>query len=164
MILWIGIVSEDIITRQPKISPTKSVSGYSPSYYPMYFISNLIAMDEKLKDKGYKTVEALYTYVELATKAAYRLGLEGNLGMGFGCGYGHVRTGWIAEKGLEEERLKFAEIFFENRSKDYGWDFHWTSVKKDFKNVFDQFIVWKNNPEIYMKDSSSKSTIKPFIV
>ena len=33
-------------------------------------------MDEKLKADGYKTIEALYVFVELATKASERLGFE----------------------------------------------------------------------------------------
>lgn len=160
----IGTISEDIIIRYPKKSPTKSVSGYSPTYYPMYFIDNLIKMDEKLEDKEYKTTEALYTYVELVTKAAERLGLEGNLASGFGCGYAFVRTSWIAEKGLEEERLKFAEIFFSKRSRKFDWDFHWDSVQDDLKNVYEQFVSWKNNPEAYIKDSTPKAVVRPFIV
>ena len=160
----IGTISEDIIIKYPKISPTKSVSGYSPTYYPMYFIDNLLKMDERFEEKGYRTTEALYTYVELVTKAAFRLGLEGNLGGGFGCGYAHVRTGWIAEKGLEEERLKFAEIFFSKGSAKYDWDFHWDSVQNELKNVYDQFVEWKNNPELYIQDSKSKAIVRPFIV
>ena len=41
----IGIIDEDVIIRAPEISPTKSVSFFAPTYYPMYFIRNLISMD-----------------------------------------------------------------------------------------------------------------------
>lgn len=160
----IGIISEDIIANHPKKSPTKSVSFYSPTYYPMYFVANLLTMEEKLSEDGYKTVEALYTFIELATKAAFRLGLEGNFGMGFGSGYGSVRTGWIGEKGYTQERVKFEEIFFSNRAKEHNWEFYWTSVQEDLKNVYDQFIFWRDNPEDYSKESKSKAKVKPLIV
>ncbi len=37
----LGTISEETITREPLGSPTKSVSLYSPTYYPMYFVKNL---------------------------------------------------------------------------------------------------------------------------
>lgn len=160
----IGIISEDIIINHPLKSPTKSVSGYSPTYYPMYFVANLLVMEDKMPENGYRTVEALYTFIELVTKAVFRLGLEGNFGMAFGSGYANVRTGWIGEKGYTQERLRFEKIFFQNRSKDYNWEFYWTSVQEDMKNVYDQFISWRDNPEKYSSDSKSKATVKPLIV
>ncbi|MGH7885528.1 MAG: hypothetical protein ACRENO_07525 [Thermodesulfobacteriota bacterium] len=160
----IGIISEDIIINHPLKSPTKSVSFYSPTYYPMYFVANLLKMDELIPEKGYRTIEALYTFVELATKAALRLGLEGNFAMGFGSGYANVRTGWIAEKGYTQERLKFEKIFFKNRSKQYNWDFHWNSVQADLKNAYEQFLFWRNNSLDYSQDSRSKAIVKPLIV
>ena len=68
----IGIIEEDVIIREPLLSPTKSVSGYSPTFYPMYFVQNLLTMDEKLGKEGYRTIESLYVFVELATKASER--------------------------------------------------------------------------------------------
>lgn len=160
----IGIISEDIIINHPLMSPTKSVSFYSPTYYPMYFVANLLKMDELIPEKGYRTIEALYTFVELATKAAFGLGLEGNFGMGFGSGYANVRTGWVAEKGYTQERLKFEKIFFKNRSKQHDWDFRWSSVQSDLKNVYEQFLFWRDNPSAYSQDSRSKAVVKPLIV
>ncbi len=160
----IGIISEDIIINHPLKSPTKSVSFFSPTYYPMYFVANLLVMEEKMSEDGYGTVEALYTFIELVTKAAFRLGLEGNFGMGFGSGYANVRTRWIGEKGYTQERLRFEKIFFQNRSKDYDWEFYWTSVQEDMKNVYDQFIFWRDNPEDYSRDTKSKAKVKPLIV
>lgn len=160
----IGIISEDIIISHPLKSPTKSVSFFSPTYYPMYFVANLAEMDRQFSEKGYRSIEALYTFVELATKAASRLGLVGNLAMGFGSGYANVRTGWIAEKAYPRERAIFEELFFQNRSKQYDWEFYWNSVQSDFKNVYDKFVFWKENADDYAKESRSKAKVMPLIV
>lgn len=161
----IGIISEDIIISHPKKSPTKSVSFFSPTYYPMYFVDNLLKMDDQIDEKGYRTVEALYTFVELAAKAAFRLGLVGNFAMGFGAGYACVRTGWIAEKAYPQERMIFEELFFENSfSKRYDWEFYWNSVQADMKKVFDKFSYWKENPENYSREARSKAIVKPMMV
>ena len=72
----IGVIAEDVIIREPLLSPTKSVSVYAPTFYPMYFVQNLLAMDQKLAKEGYSTIEALYVFVEIATKAAESLGLN----------------------------------------------------------------------------------------
>jgi hypothetical protein len=42
----IGVIKEDVIIREPLVSPTKSVSFYAPTFYPMYFINNLLSMEE----------------------------------------------------------------------------------------------------------------------
>ena len=160
----IGIIREDVIVRDPLRSPTKSVSVYSPTYYPMYFVKNTLVMNDKLPDKGYRTPEALYTFIELANMAARRLGLKGNLAMGFGAGYGNVRSGWLAEKGWAEERRIFSEVFFQDISVDYDWEFFWDSVKRSFKRVFDKFESWKEDHGLYKKESRPKVVIKPNIV
>src|SRR3989337_4066913 len=79
----IGVIKEDVIIREPLISPTKSVSVYAPTFYPMYFINNLLSMEEKFAERGYSTSEALYVFIELAAKASERLGLDGHLPQGF---------------------------------------------------------------------------------
>ena len=160
----VGIIEEDVIVRQPLSSPTKSVSGYSPTFYPMYFLKNILLMDEKYEEFGYNTLEAMYVYIELATKAVSRLGLKGNLAMGFGAGYAYARTGWISEKGWAEERDVFYKLFFRNRSVDYKWDFIWTSVKESMKEIFDKFEEWENNPETYNKDTKSRARVIPMMV
>lgn len=160
----IGTIEEDVIIRQPLISPTMSVSGYAPSFYPMYFVKNLLAMDEKFAERGYKTTEALYVFIELATKAVERLGLVGTFSMGFGAGYGNVRTGWIAEKGQPLERDIFFQMFFKGKKKDYDWDFHWTSVRETLKEIFDKFVSWQNDPKLYKKEVKPKAIVKPMMV
>lgn len=160
----IGIIEEDVIIRRPLESPTKSVSGYSPTYYPMYFVKNLIRMDEKLSEKGYKTPEALYVYIELATRAAEKLGLEGSFSMAFGAGYASVRTGWIAEKGYPVERKIFADVFFYGRKKDYAWDPAWTSVNEKLAELFDKFMSWQKDEKLFRKEVKSPAVVVPMLV
>ena len=160
----LGIISGDAIARNPAGSPTKSVSLHSPTYYPMYLVANLLAFSEKFPEKGYGTVEALYVYVELAAKAAARLGLEGNLGMGFACGYSNARTGWVAEKGLAEHAAAFREMFFSRRPEGHDWDFHWTSVKRDLRKIYDAFVLWRDHPEVRFEELKPVAVVKPFIV
>ncbi len=160
----VGIIDEDIILREPLKSPTKSVSFYSPTYYPMYFLRNLLVMEDKLPDLGYQSVEAMYVFIELVTKAASRIGLEGNFAMGFGNGYGYVRTGWLAEKGWAVERDTFYKQFFEGRKTKYDWEFFWDSIKKRFLTNFNTFKSWQNDPELHRKETRSKAKIKPLLV
>ena len=160
----IGIIDEDVIIRAPEISPTKSVSFFAPTYYPMYFIRNLISMDDKLEERGYKTVEALYVFIELATKAVERLGLIGTFSMGFGAGYASVRTGWTAEKGLPVERDIFFNMFFKDTKKTYEWEFCWTSVAERLETIFNKFLAWQNDQALYRREVRPKSTIKPMMV
>ena len=160
----IGIIDEDVIVRQPLTNPTKSVSGYSPTYYPMYFLKNILIMEDKFDDLGYNSLEAMYLFVELATKAVSRLGLDGNFAMGFGAGYANVRTGWIAEKGWPEERELFYREFFKGRKTDLGWEFYWTSVKERMQSIFERFSKWKDDPEMFRKETKSKARVKPMMV
>lgn len=160
----IGVIEEDVIIREPLISPTKSVSVYAPTFYPMYFVKNLLSMDEKFKDEGYKTIEALYVFVELATKASERLGLCGSFSMCFGAGYGSARSGWIAEKGYPLERELFVKMFFKNRKKGYDWDFNWTSVRENLSQIFTKFKSWQDDEDLYKREVKSTAIIKPMLV
>lgn len=160
----IGVIEEDVIIREPLLSPTKSVSGYSPTFYPMYFVKNLLAMDEKVSKEGYRTIEALYVFVELATKASERLGLSGSFSMSFGAGYGSARSEWIAEKGYPLERELFVKMFFKNRKKSYDWDFYWTSVRENLGEIFSKFEAWQNDESLYKKEVKSKAIVKPMLV
>ena len=160
----LGTISEETIMREPLGSPTTSVSLYSPTYYPMYFVKNLREFREKFPERSYRTTEALYVYVELVNAAAIRLGLKGTLAMGFASGYANVRTGWIAEKGLAEQSAIFSEMFFSDRPKNYDWDFHWTSVRRSFGKIYEKFVAWRQSPALYLEESKSKAVVKPFIV
>ena len=160
----IGIIEEDVIIRNPLESPTKSVSGDSPTFYPMYLIKNLLVMEDKFSDFNYRTIEASHVFVELATVAANRLDLNGTFAMAFASGYAFVRSGWIAEKGLLVEREIFINRFFKGVKTDYDWDFHLQSIKIRFQEIFQIFKKWQDNPEIYKKEARSKAVVKPFIV
>lgn len=160
----VGTIDEDVIMRLPKISPTKSVSVYAPTFYPMYFLKNLKLMDEKFEEKGYRTTEALYSFIELATRASEILGLKGNMSTAFGAGYGNVRTGWIAEKGMQRERELFEKMFFEGKFKQYDWDFHWTSVQQSLKRIFDKFSSWQVDETLHKKETASGRLVKPMLV
>lgn len=160
----VGIIEEDVIMRLPKISPTKSASVYAPSFYPMYFLKNLRIMDQKLRDKGYMTPEALYSFIELATVASKRLGLRGNISIAFGTGYASVRTGWIAEKGMRTERELFEKIFFEGKFKHNDWNFHWTSVQTSLKKIFDKFICWQADEALHKEETATGKIVKPMLV
>jgi len=160
----IGVIAEDVIIREPLLSPTKSVSVYAPTFYPMYFVQNLLAMDQKLAKEGYSTIEALYVFVEIATKAAERLGLKGSFSMSFGAGYGSARTGWIAEKGYPIERELFVKMFFKNRKKSYDWDFCRSSVKENLSGIFIKFQSWQDDEDLYKKEVKSKAIVKPMLV
>jgi hypothetical protein len=160
----IGVIEEDVIIREPLLSPTKSVSRYAPTYYPMYFVKNVLTMDQKLSEEGYSTTEALYVFVEIATKAAERLGLNGSFAMSFGAGYGCARSGWIAEKGYPIERELFVEMFFRNRKKSYDWDFFWSSAKENLNGIFIKFQAWQNDENLYKKEVKSKAIVKPMLV
>lgn len=160
----IGVIEEDVIIRKPMSSPTKSVSVYDPTFYPMYFVENVLSMNERLPGRGYKTTQALYVYIELATKAAERLGLRGSFSMSFGAGYGSARTGWIAEKGYPVERNIFQKMFFKDRNKHYDWDFHWNSVRENLKEIFEKWSAWQQDEQLYLKESKSPAIVKPMLV
>jgi hypothetical protein len=129
----------------------------------MYLLGNLILMDEKLSENGYETVEALYVFIEFAIKAAEKLGLVGTFSVGFASGYGYARTGWIGEKGRPEERDIFYKMFFK-KEVDYDWNFHWTSIRKKLKKIFDRFKAWQNDPKLYEKDVKPSAKVKPMMV
>ena len=160
----VGIIEEDVIVREPLNSPTKSVSGYAPTYYPMYFLRNLLVMEDKMTDQRYKSIEAMYVFIELATKAVSRLGLDGNFAMGFGSGYGYVRTGWVAEKGWATEREIFYNEFYKGTNINYDWEFFWNSVKEKFLHIFKIFNDWKKDPDLYRRETKSGAKVKPFLV
>ncbi|MGQ0793194.1 MAG: hypothetical protein ACT4NX_03805 [Deltaproteobacteria bacterium] len=160
----IGVIARDVIARKPLLSPTKSVSGYSPTFYPMYLVTNLITMDENLDARGYKTTHALFVFIELATKASERLGLVGTFSMGFGSGYAHSRTGWIAEKGNPLERDIFARMFFKGAKVDYNWGFHWNSTGERLKLIFEKFMSWQKDESLYQSEVKSKAVVKPMMI
>jgi len=129
-----------------------------PFYYKLsyiYFMKNLIKMDETLSGNGYKTIEAMYNFATLVTKASANLGLVGKFAVAFGDGYGFVRTGWPGTRGMEVEQKTFYQMFF-SRKEDLTWDFDSQEVKEKLKKIFHRFMEWQNNPHLYEKEKGGK--------
>ncbi|QMU55832.1 MAG: hypothetical protein GKS04_01330 [Candidatus Mycalebacterium zealandia] len=160
----IGVIDEDVIIKSPLSCATKSVDVNSPTYYPMYFVKNLIEMDELMPERGYRTPQALYCHIELAAKAAEALGLTGTIAMGFACGYAVARTGWTAEKGLRRKRQFFLETFFEGWEKNHDWNPEWDSVGNRLKKIFDKFCQWQKDGELHERETAEDRKIKPLLV
>lgn len=163
-LFMIGVLSEDVIIKNPLACATKSVDINSPTYYPMYLVKNLLEMDALMPARGYHTQPALYCHIELATKAANSLGLSGTLAMGFACGYSVARTGWIAEKGLRREREFFLKTFFENSKRNHEWGFGWHSTQTQLKKIFDRFALWQRDGGAHQRETAEERPVKPLLV
>lgn len=163
-LFMVGVIEEDVIVKKPLLCATKSVDANSPTYYPMYLVKNLLEMDALMPERGYGTRPALYCHIELVTKAAASLGLSGTVAMGFACGYGVARTGWIAEKGLRREREFFLKTFFENSPRNCEWGFGWRSTQTQLKKIFDRFALWQRDGEAHRKETSEDRPVKPMLV
>ncbi len=120
------------------------------------FRSNIIDMDRKLVQYEYSTPEALYVLTIFASKAAEQLGLEEELASAFGKGYGFVRTGLVANHGLDPRELLFYKMFFPFGGLTNHWDlncdFDPSMVKTKLKSIFERFISWQKNPLLYEED------------
>ncbi len=160
----VGVIDEDVIAKKPLLCATKSVDVNSPTYYPMYFVKNLLAMDALMPEKKYRTQQALYCHIEIVSTAAVALGLRGTMAMGFACGYAVARTGWLAEKGLRREREFFLKTFFEDGWKDDEWSFGWASTQKKMKKIFDRFALWQKDGELHAAETAEERKIKPLLV
>lgn len=160
----VGVMEEDLITKKPLYSPTKSVDTNSPTYYPMYLVKNLIEMDRHMPERGYHTPQALYCHIELATGAVSDLGLKGTLAMGFACGYAVARTGWTAEKGLRREREFFLDAFFGSSERNRDWNFRWHSTKVKMKKIFDRFLAWQKDGRLHETETAEERKIRPPLV
>jgi hypothetical protein len=84
--------------------------------------------------------------------------------MAFGAGYGSVRTGWVAEKGLPVEREIFFEMFFKSRKKDYDWDFYWTPVRERLREILSRFRAWQEDEDLFHREVKSKAVVIPMMV
>ncbi len=160
----VGVIDEDVIIKKPLLCATKSVDTNSPTYYPMYLVKNMLEMESLMPERGYRTPQALYCHIELAAKAVSNLGLSGTLAMGFACGYGVARTGWIAEKGLRRERDFFLETFFGSSKRNHEWNFRWHSTQVRIKKIFDKFLAWQKDGVLYGKETAEERKVKPPLV
>jgi hypothetical protein len=115
------------------------------------FISNIINMQEKLPQCEYATPEAMNVLTVLASKAAERLGLEEDLALAFGMGYGLVQTGLLSGQTVEPRQIIFHRMFYPF-GVNPDWNFAPDLVKKKLKIVYERFRSWQDNPETYGHD------------
>ncbi|MGE5443967.1 MAG: hypothetical protein ACM3SR_05105 [Ignavibacteriales bacterium] len=128
-------------------------------------IRNLIEMKNKLLTYGYFTQEAAYVFAFLASKAAEKLGLVGEMAQTFGRGYSWVRTGRFDPYGIEEQhvikQLFFMKIFFPLGGY-FNWDFNSPVVKTKLRAILHKFVAWQDNPRGYIQDIKDyKAQIEP---
>jgi len=143
------LAPEEVVTDDPILMLTKKF---------LLFTSSLIEMDKKLLKYGYSIPEASDVFAALATKAAGRLGLTRGLTLAFGGGYSYVRTGLLRLQGTELQQTIFFRIFFP-QGPDFNWDFNSSLVKTKFKAVFDKFMNWQNDTQLYAADMDTINTL-----
>ena len=115
------------------------------------FISNIIEMDKKLSQYGYSSPEAFTIFTVLASMAAEKLGLKEELASDFGMGYSFVRTGLPAFHRLGPRQVLFYKMFYPS-GVSFNWDFDPSLVKTRLKIVFERFMSWQDNPQLYTQD------------
>jgi hypothetical protein len=116
----------------------------------------LIEMKNKIPTYGYFTQEASYVFTPLASIAAERVGLKGELAKTFGRGYSWIRTGWFDLEYMEKHHLVkqiiFFKIFFPLGRDFISWDFNSPAVKTKLKAILYKFAAWQSNPNSYIQD------------
>jgi len=90
----------------------------------------------------------------LAVAAGYRLGLEGALALAFGDAVAYLITGTPAGLGTDFERGMAHRTFWGagRAPQPLGSPFDdqtWQRVRPGFRQVYDQFHTWQENPEAY---------------
>lgn len=116
-------------------------------------ISQIIEMDEKLPQYGYATQEALNVLTLLVSIAAKKLGLRKELATAFGMGYGFARTGLVSYHRLEPKQVLFYKMFFpQGGVRILDLEFDPRFVKEKLVIVFNRFMSWQNNPQLYKED------------
>jgi hypothetical protein len=136
----------------------------------LHLIRNLIEMENKLPKSGYFTGEAASIFTNLASIAAERVGLKGNLAQVFGTGYSWVRTGcfnlnsiYVEEPKHIIKQLFFFKLFFPIGG-GFNWDFNSPVIKTKLHLVFHKFIAWQCAPGSYVQDVKDyKSQIEPLL-
>ena len=130
-------------------------SGFAKKYSGLYFVSSLNRLDEGFSEHGYFTPEAAYVFVNLAYIAGKKLGLEDNFAESFASGYSWVRTGYFDLDCIEDHRSVIKQILFFQTfypiEGDFDWSFDSSVVGERLKQVFNNFLLWQNNPAAYVK-------------
>lgn len=117
-------------------------------------VVKITEMEEMRSQYSYASPQAFYVFTVLAILAAQKLGLHNQkLSFAFGMGYGFIRTGVPSDNMLEYEQILFYNKFFPlGHARNPGWEFNPCLVKRKLRVVFDKFIDWQNNPQLYKKD------------
>jgi hypothetical protein len=131
----------------------------------LHLVRNIIMMEIKLSTYGYFTQEAAYVFTYIASRAAERLGLKGEMAQIFGRGYSWVRTGCFDPFEIEEhhviKQLFFMKIFFPLGGY-FKWDFNSPVVKTKLRAILHKFVAWQDNPRSYIQDVKDyKDQIEP---
>lgn len=134
---------------------TLTGSGFAKKYSGLYFVSSLNRLEEGFSEHGYFTPEAAYVFVNLVFIAGRKLGLEDNFAESFGSGYSWVRTGffdldYVGDHRTIIKQLLFFQTFYPMEG-DFDWSFESSEVREKLKRVFDNFLLWQNNPAAYLK-------------
>jgi hypothetical protein len=89
----------------------------------------------------------------MAVAAAYRLGLTGPLGLGFGESVAYLVTGSAAGLGADFERgMAHLTFWGDSAPQRVGSPFSdevWQQARRGFKRVYDRFCAWQERPEAY---------------
>ncbi len=130
-------------------------SGFAKKYSGLYFVSSLNRLEEGFSENGYFTPEAAYVYVNLVFVAGKKLGLEDNFAESFASGYSWVRTGffdldYVGDHRTVIKQLLFFQTFYPVEG-DFNWSFESSEVRERLKRVFNNFLLWQNNPAAYVK-------------
>lgn len=123
------------------------------------FISNIINMERRLPQCEYATPEAMNVLTVLASKAAEKLGLEEELALAFGMGYGFVQTGLFSYHRLEPRQIIFYRMFYP-LGVNLDWDFDPYLAKKKLRMVYDRFRRWQDDPQSYKQDLTQFQNIE----
>ncbi len=140
-------------------SDLRNCSWFIEQDYHEGFISNIIGMDKRLLQCEYATPEALNVFTVLASKAAEKLGLEGDMVLAFGRGYGFVQTGLFSYQTLEPKQILFHKLFYP-LGVSCSHDFNPCLVKRKLKMVYERFRSWQDNPQCYKEDLAGFQSIE----
>lgn len=131
------------------------------SYFYQNFDKTVNAMETKIHDKGYSSIEASIVFTNLVTNAAQYLGLTYDMAESFGSGYSWVRTGFFNFSFINLDpnynyrslslQLMFFKLFFEG-TPNYSWCFDSPFVVDKFKKIFEKFRKWNFDNNILARE------------
>ena len=109
----------------------------------------LSTLEEKGPAAGNEVVWTAYEAIALV--AAGRLGLEGNLALGFADALACLRTGVVGGHGTLAEQCMAQDIFLATRSWGEEWNPDDTGLKRALAAVYERFAAWQKDPALYAR-------------